>query len=252
MPYLLGIIVLVLEIICVIHAARTGRLFPWIYVIIMLPMVGIIAYGVVELMPDLMGARGVQSLRRNIVKMSDPTRDLRKAKRDSELVGSAEAKADLAEQHMLHGEYSEAVAAYESALVGFHADDPMLLSGLARAKLGSGDGAGAQAALDKLREANPEFSSADAHLIYARAMEMQGKDAEALEEYEALCAYFPGEEARCRHALLLQRIGRKQPAAALFAEILKRADGSPRHYRRVQKPWIDIARREISGAGAKL
>ena len=54
--------------------------------------------------------------------------------------------------------------------------DPSLLSGLARAKRAAGDGGGAQAALDQLKAVAPEFDSADAHLTYAQALELQGKD----------------------------------------------------------------------------
>ncbi len=75
-------------------------------------------------------------------------------------------------------------------------------------------GAGAQAALDTLRETNPDFNSPDAHLTYAQALEAQGKDAEAAEEYEELVKYYPGEEARFRYAMLLiardRRRGRKR------------------------------------------
>ena len=66
----------------------------------------------------------------------------------------------------------------ESALTGAHADDPALLYGLARAQLGHGDGAGAEASFDTLRKVSPKAMTADAYLAYARALEIQGKDAD--------------------------------------------------------------------------
>jgi hypothetical protein len=89
--------------------------------------------------------------------------------------------------------------------------------GLAKAQFLSGDGAGAQASLDALQIADPNFSSGDAHMIYARALELQGKDQEALEEYRKLARYFAGEEARARYAMMLQKLGATDEARTVFS-----------------------------------
>lgn len=245
--YVLG---LALTITCVIHAARTGRIMPWIYVIMFLPGAGPIAYLIAEMIPDLLGSRGGHKVRQGLLKVADPTRGLRHAKRTASVVDSVDAKADLAAELVRHGDYAQAIESYEAALTGLHRDDPKLLSGLAQARLAAGDGAGAQAALDALKAANPEFASADAHLTYALALEAQGKDDEAREEYAALIVYYPGEEARYRYAQLLVRQGAITPAREVLQEILKRAETSPGHYRRVQREWIAAARTEMKGLGA--
>ena len=51
-------------------------------------------------------------------------------------------------------------------------------------------------------------------MIYARALELQGKDQEALEEYRKLARYFAGEEARCRYAMMLQENGQRPDRGA--------------------------------------
>jgi hypothetical protein len=104
-----------------------------------------------------------------VTKLANPNRDLKVAKREVELVGSADAKRKLAEEYILRGEYNDAIDLLRSALTGVHSDDPALLFALARALVATEDGAGAQAALDELQAANPKFVSADAHLLYARA-----------------------------------------------------------------------------------
>jgi hypothetical protein len=245
--YLYFLAPIVFQIVCVIHAVRNGRVFPWIFVIVFLPLVGCIAYVAVEIVPDMLRSRGAHKLTSNVRAMADPHKGLRQALRDVETVGSVDAKRALAEEYIRRGKHADAVALYGSMLVGQFRDDPVLLQGLARAQFFAGDGAGAQASLDAVQTVDPNFASPDAHLLYARALELQGKDQEALDEYRRLVRYFPGEEARCRLAMLLDKTGAREEARNIFAQVLKSLDGAPRHYRKAQKEWSDIARQGLKG-----
>jgi hypothetical protein len=245
--YLYFLAPIVFQIICVIHAVRTGRVFPWIFVIVFLPLVGCIAYLAVEIVPEMLGSRGAHRITTNVRAMADPHRGLRQALRDADMIGSVDAKRALAEEYIRRGNHTDAVALYKGMLEGQFRDDPALLLGLARAQFLSGDGAGAQTSLDAVQAADPNFASADAHLLYARALEMQGKDQEALDEYRKVARYFPGEEARCRLATLLGKTGARQEAANIYAQVLKSIDGAPRHYRKAQREWVDAARLALKG-----
>ena len=101
----------------------------------------------------------------------------------------------------------------------------------------------AGATLERLFAANPEFSSTEADLLAARILEAKGRLPEALRAYELLSATYPGEEAKGRMALLLQRTGAEHRAHAIFAEIRKSVERSPAFYRRAQREWYEIARR---------
>jgi hypothetical protein len=247
MPYMIGGLTTVLMISCTIHAIRTDRTQPWLYILIFLPGVGSLLYLILELIPGVITARQSNAMRRGVGRIVSPNRDLNTARRDVELVGSADAKLRLSEEYYFRGQYGEAADLLRSALTGVHSEDPALLYALARALIAKEDGAGAQAALDALQESNPTYDSSDAHLLYARSLEMQGKDDEALDEYEKLVRYSSGEEARCRFGLLLKRMGKTDRAARIFAEIIKLTDGAPGHYRRAQREWREIAKRELAG-----
>ena len=75
---------------------------------------------------------------------------------------------------------------------------------------------------------------------------MEGRTAEALYEYAALAAYYPGQETRCRYALLLQMTGRVAEARNLFEEIRKTIDYGPRYQYRQQREWYELARRPLA------
>ena len=135
------------------------------------------------------------------------------------------------------------MALYREALTGIHATDPSLMLGLALFSVG--DSAEVLATLEHLREANPEYTSPEGHLLYARSLEIEGRTAAALNEYAALIAYYPGQEARCRYALLLQMSGRSAEARNLFKEICEAIDYGPRHQYREQREWYALAKREL-------
>ena len=49
----------VINVVFVVHAAKTGRMMPWGYVILLLPGVGALAYILVELVPEWMAMRAL-------------------------------------------------------------------------------------------------------------------------------------------------------------------------------------------------
>ena len=176
----------------------------------------------------------------------DPGRGYREKKRQVELVGSVDAKRGLAEESVKRGFFAEAIELYESAMQGPLGDaDPTLLKGLGRARMLSGDGAGAEALFVKLKAADPAAFDADAELDYARALASQGKNDEAVAQYEKVVSRYPGEEARARFGLLLENLGQQARAQALFAEILKSVKGAPGYYRSRQREWVSIAKSHL-------
>ncbi len=97
----------------------------------------------------------------------------------------------------------------------------------------------------KLRETNPEFRSAEGHLLYARTLEYMEENDDSLREYEAVAGYFLGEEADCRYALLLKKNGRTEKANEIFNQILTRDRRRSRQHKRREKQWVDISRQNL-------
>ena len=242
----IGILELI-AIACAVHVVRTGRAYYWIYILIGMPGIGALVYFLAEIMPELMQTRTARQTASGVVRAINPGKGMREAVRRVEITPTAENKAFLAEQYLLAGQAAEAAALYRDALVGVHATDPGMMLGLARALFAQGDTAETEIVLDKLREANPDYNTPDGHLLYTRSLEDQGKIDAALEEYRALAVYYPGQEARCRYAMLLLRSGRADEARQMFGEICQLIEYGPRYQRRAQRAWHDIARRSLAG-----
>lgn len=244
MPYLL---IPLLQILCVVHAVRTGRDRMWIYILLFLPGIGIIAYGVVEILPGLVSSRTGRGLQQEAIRQIDPGRELRRRREAVETADTVENRRLLAELLVAASQYKEAVELYRGILTGIHAEDPGMLLGLAKAAYGAGLFEEARETVLKLGETNPRYQPVEAQLLYAMILEALGRDDDAASEYEQLVTHAPGEEVRCRYALLLQRRGRSAEADELFKEILTRSRRAPGHYRRQEREWIGIARREAAG-----
>jgi len=248
MPIALGTLVLLAQVACVVHVMRSGRPYYWAYIVFIVPVAGMVAYFVAEILPELMQSRGARQAAAGVTKALNPGKGLREAMQRVQITPTTDNKARLAQEYLLADRPTEAAALYREALIGIHATDPGMMVGLARALFAQGDMAGTQATLERLRAANPEYNSPDGHLLYARALEQQDKTDEALGEYAALASYYPGQEARCRRALLLQRIGRHGEAKRIFEEVCQLLDYGPRHQRRLQREWYDIAKRALAAA----
>ena len=248
MPYGIGLVVLLIQFAFGAHVIRTGRSLLWLLPIVFVPILGCAAYGLFALLPEAMGSAGARRFADDVVNTVDPGRFYREKKREVELVGSADAKRALAEECIKRGRFQDAVDLYQGAMDGpLGAHDTALLHGLARAKLLAGDGAGAQAGFEALKAVDPVAFNADAELDYARALALQGKNDEAVRQYEKVLPKYPGEEARCRYALLLQKLGQDERARRVFREIVDSVKGAPGYYRRRQREWTAIARRNMNG-----
>lgn len=243
MPYLL---IPLLQITCIIHALRSGRDRSWVYILMFLPGIGVLAYLAVEILPGLWHSRATRGLQQQAIRHLDPMRELRRRRDALEEADTVDNRRLLAEALAEAGEFNEAVEIYRGILTGIHADDPGMLLGMAKAAFSAGLFDEALRTVVRLGETNPRYQPVEAQLLYARALEALGRDDEAAREYEQLVTHAPGEEVRCRYALLLQRRGRAGDAVALFKEVLSRSRRAPGHYRRQERAWIDLARREAA------
>lgn len=232
-------------LVCVIHIFRTGRNPLWLWAVILLPAIGCIAYLVVEILPDLMGSRGVREAGAVAVKTLDPQRELRAAKTALATTATGANRIRVGDALMALGRHGEAVSHYETASSGL--TDARTTYKLALAVLEAGDPARAldlAATLPALDETDCER----AELLRARALDRLGRSGEAIAVYAGIVDRVPGEAARCRYAELLIAAGRHDEARGVLQEVAQRARQLTRRQRAGQQARYDWA----AGALAKL
>jgi len=239
-----AILTTALTLFAIVHLFRTGRPMFWLFVILMVPVVGPLAYLIVEVLPSFNHNPAARKALSRARKAIDPNRGVREGSLNYERSQNVDTASKLAAELTKAGRHEEAIRVCTEARTGLFEDDPKILLALANAQSAAGLHTEAIATLDYLREKNPGFRSADGHLLYARALEESGATARALEEYAALANYYPGAEARVRQAMLYKKLGDKSRADQLFAALLKDARLAPKHFRRAEREWIELAERE--------
>ncbi len=140
----------------------------------LLSFVGVIAYVAAELIPDLLRSRTTQNTVRDVRKVLDPTKDLRRLEGQAKVTGGVGDQQRYAEELLRQGRAREAIDTYRQTLRGLYAEDPNLMLGLARAQFEADEPAAARTTLDELIRLNPEFKSPQGHLLYARSLEAEG------------------------------------------------------------------------------
>ncbi len=245
MPVSLVLLGIVIQVALVVHVIKTGRNQIWIWVLVLLSYVGIIAYIAAEIIPELLRSRTAQRTARGFRKAMDPEADLRRFESEARMGGNVASRQRYADELARHGRHDEAIAQYRSALTGLYEHDPNLMLGIASAQFAKGDATAARTTLDELIRLNPDFRSPQGHLLYARSLEGEGNVTKALEEYQVLAPSYPGAEAAVRYAQLLQSQGQRDEARKVARELLEQARIAPAHYRKAQKSWLDAAQRLI-------
>jgi hypothetical protein len=235
-----------IQLALIVHVLKTGRSRWWIFVLIFMPLIGGLTYLIIEVLPEFSNSISGQRALRNVKSALDPGGEVRRQQAAWEQSPNTDNARRYAEALLEAGDSDKAESIVDRALTGMFATEPTLLLVRARLQFEQGRMNEALESLETLREHNPDFRSAEGHLLYARALEAAGQTGQALAEYANVAGYFPGVEARYRRGLCLKAAGRPDEAAAEFEAIVKDARLAPAHFRKSQKAWLDATRRELA------
>lgn len=213
--------------------------------LLFMPLIGGIAYFIIEVLPDFSSSISGQRAVRNVKKTLNPGADMRHHEAAWEQSPNVDNGRRYAEALLDMGKITEAEEIVTRALKGLFATEPTLLLLKARIQFDQERPTEAIESLEKLQEHNPNFRNASGHLLYARALETTGQTQEAIREYSAVSGYFPGVEARYRLAMCLKASGNEQASNAELESIINDAKLAPPHFRKSQKTWLDAVRREM-------
>jgi hypothetical protein len=241
MARVLFILTAIIQFSFAFHALKTGRDQKWIWIIILAPVVGCLAYYFMEVFPHSREERQLRKRIHDIAKTLNPDGELKRRTEDVTNTASVENRAKLADECLEKGMFDEAIRLYEGCLEGPHKNDPRILFACARAYFYNLNHRQAEEILQRLEKAHPQFRRDEAQLLEARVLEAIGETNRSVEIFERLRATYVGFEAKYRYALLLKRLGREKEAAELFDFI---ATNARRSALESEQEWVKLARKE--------
>src|SRR5690242_2182741 len=112
------IVSLLIQLALVVHVIKTGRNTTWVFILIFAPMIGGLAYLIVEILPELLNSRGARKARRSFSRAVNPDKDLRAASQTLAVADTVQNAIVLAEQCLERGRFAEAKELYLRYLKG--------------------------------------------------------------------------------------------------------------------------------------
>lgn len=237
------ILVIALQVTCIVHVVRNGRSTIWISALIFLPVASSIAYFIVEILPTMRHNRHVRAARQTVVEKLDPERELRAARQALEITDTMANRTRVADALSALGRHEEALPFYQRGA----GPRPDFRTGekLARALFLNDRPQEALSMLDALPKTISQSDQDRTALLRARIFEDLGRHDEALETYAEVMDRMAGDEARCRYAALLLKVGRRGDAQGILEQVEKRMKHIDRHTRAAERPMYDWAMKEL-------
>jgi hypothetical protein len=231
---------LIFSIALCVHAVKTGREMYWLFIILMFQPLGGVVYAIINVLPDVFGGSTARRIKSAAKQAMDPEREYREARQALQDTATVANRMRLAQAAEALGRFSEAEEQFRAAETGIHANDPALLLGRARALLELKRPEEALAQLQRLAREG-EARTPQAAMAFGRAYQMLGRNAEAEEQLAYAAGRMPGLEGLARYTAFLAQTGRKDDARAQLAEIDRRVERTPSHFRKEAHAWRDLA-----------
>lgn len=244
MPILI-LITVIIQGFFIYHVMRTGRPYWWAFIILSFPVIGCLAYYFIEVFPNSPEHRSARRVSRNLARTLKPDAEMKRRIEEAEICGSIDNKSALAEECLAAGLSHDAVRLFQSCVAGPHANDPVLIYGLARAYFENGADELALQQIQLLQSAHPNYKPSEIRLLKARTLEESGDNLGALAEYEDIVPTYVGLEAKCRYALLLKKTGHLKQANGLFSDILAHAKRFNVNMES-ERAWVALAQQNLS------
>ena len=233
---------LVLQAICVIHCLKRGTQQKWIYLIIFLPLVGCIVYFFTEILParrniDVQG--GLESL------FTSPSGRIKRLEANLKFGNTFNNRILLADAYRMAGRMDEAIELYSTSLTGAFTENEYVINKLIAAYFETKQYAELIVLARKIYNA-PQFARSEAHLLYARALDITGDKEGAEKEFKKMKGRFADFAARYQYGLFLRREGRGKEASEILDAIVTEAPHLSPRERRDNRIWILKSKEELT------
>jgi hypothetical protein len=241
-----ALVILLLDITLVCHASRTGRLQPWAFIILMVPLIGSLAYVCVELIPEWLSGPGAQQARKRLVSRLDPEKLYREISDRLAVSDTIANRAALAAECLKIARFDEAERHYDHIL-------KLPMGGEPAYALGKATPNSAEIVLP--RRSRPWMTCSSTGRTFNRRRAscfMPGrwlKSGASTRRWKSSTRSRPISRAprrRCVTGCCLAWVGRTADARVVSTELLIQMRRAPRYLREAQAERLSIAEKQLS------
>jgi len=233
-----------LQLLCLVHAIKTGRNSTWIWIIIIVPYIGGLAYLGVEILPSLLSRRRAHAVQDGILAIVRPREKTKTLRLKAEFSATHNNLLDYADALLSDRDYAQALEIYRRLNQGIFKDDPELLYKLALAEHSGGKPVAARAYLDKLMDPEARtFRSIREYLLYLQVLEKTEATEAVDAEYLRILELKRDMDIDLQHLDYLGRTGRAEEARARIEKLRKEEEVMRRGHLRYNKDYYRAAYR---------
>ncbi len=229
-----------LQAICVIHCLKKGKQYMWIWLIIFLPLIGSIAYMVIEMFKT----GDLQKMQLGLSSVLNPHGNIEMLEEQLKFTDTFNNRVTLADAYLAAGLIDKAIALYESSLTGAFIENEHVLMQLILAYFQQQRYQQVIAVAGKVYRL-PQFPRSQAHLFYAIALENVGNSEMAEQEFRQMKSRYSDFEARYQYGLFLIRTNRNEEARRLYTDMCDEVPHLGSREKKFSRHWINLAKEEL-------
>jgi hypothetical protein len=230
-------VIWVIQLALLIHMYRTGRPYWWTWVLLGAPVIGGLAYFIVEIAPELRAPRG-RSFFYSLKPRKWRIADLRTAVEEGD---SVDNRLALAEELYNGGLKQEAHDVATECLKGVFSNDPHTLVDVARYKIGIKRYDEALGLLDRVDTKADRMLALEVALLRGDSTLALGRNEEAEHFYRSVEGKYVGDAPRFGIASVMEKTGRRDQAEAIWKDIRVHYRKASPAWRRSEKKWYKLA-----------
>ncbi len=208
-----------LQLLCILHMYRNGRSGQWLYIIVFVPYVGGIAYILLEVLPALRMGTSLAGITDIVARTINPSAKIERYRSQAEYTPSFYNRKLLADEYLASGLFPEAIATYDTLLVGAERNNAQCLLMKAKALYGAKEYAEAWRILSDLEKSGFPFAKESEILVRLKTGEHILEPADTRRAYEEARSRFNSFEIQYYWLDYLARSGDLEKARAVVAEL---------------------------------
>lgn len=233
-------IVIGLQVICVLHALRRNTHQKWIWIIVLLPVIGALIY----IFTEMFNRRQVQNVQSGLTNVLNPGGRISKLEERLRFSDTFNNRIELADAYLATGQTDKAVKLYTMSLTGAFTENEHVRGQLALAYFEQKRYEEVVQIAAKIISL-PQFVRSRVHLLYALSLAYCGQEEKAEKEFKLMNGQFANYEARYNYGIFLQKAGREEESIRQFNQLLDESTHLSAREKSANRDWFQLSREAL-------